>query len=220
MANKKKLLGNTANVELMSVEKIREGIKRVGSMGAEFASTLHAYCVQTLLHAEKHGDATLALELVETVRETTPGYVWAGLVKWFRTYSPIHFYVDVEGKNAVKLLKEGEQGFKPFTSGDADANPAGEDRQVTNRTSNPIEPMSIALIKKRLASLIKQAEKASEEGGRGFVGETPEQQEQSRQATLVFVKRLSMIADTITVKPEELVQTQAPKPEIKTEQAA
>lgn len=208
------LKGETAAIVLMEVADIRAHIKKVGDLGAEFASTLHMTATQTLLHAEKHGDCTLALELVETVKANVPGYVWQGLAAWFRKYSPIHFYVDEEGKNAVKLLKEGEQGYKPFNSSEADENPAGESRDVKNRTDREIEPMSIALIKKRIASLIKQAEKAGEEGGRGFVGETDEQKEQARQATLVFIKRLSMIADTITTTPEVVApKADAPKAE-------
>jgi hypothetical protein len=213
MTNAKNALkGEAGSIVLMAAAEIRASIKKVGDLGAEFASTLHMTAVQTLLHAEKHGDATLALELVLSVKDNVPGYVWQGLVAWFRKYSPIHFYVDEQGQHAVRLLKEGEKGYKPFNSSEADENPAGEQREVKKITDREIEPMSIALIKKRIASLIKQAEKASEEGGRGFVGETPEQQEQARKTTLVFIKRLSIIADTLTVEPE-VVADNKPKQE-------
>lgn len=196
------LKGEAAAIVLMSVADIRASIKKVGDLGAEFASTLHMTATQTLLHAEKHGDCTLALELVESVKENVPGYVWQGLAAWFRKYSPIQFYVDDEGKNAVRLLKEGEPGFKPFDANAADENPAGEDQAVKKRTDTKIEPFSIKLAKKRIQSLLSQAEKADKDGGRGFEGDTPEAQAKTRHDTIVFLKRVSLMIENIKVIDE------------------
>lgn len=213
---KNALKGEAGAIVLMAAAEIRASIKKVGDLGAEFASTLHMTGVQTLLHAEKHGDCTLALELVLSVKDNVPGYVWQGLVSWFRKYSPIHFYVDDAGKNAVRLLKADEKGYKPFNSADADANPAAEDQAVKKRTDTKIEPFSIKLAKKRIQSLLSQAEKADKDGGRGFEGDTPEAQAKTRHDTIVFLKRVSLMIENIKVideAPAAPAPAEAPKQE-------
>ena len=154
-------------MKLLEVAAIRSMIVSVGTKGKEFADLIHQTAVQTLLHAKEHGDATLADELVKSVKENLPGYVWQGLVKWYRTNSPIFW--DAEGK--VRLLKPDEKGYKAFDPETAEAKPAANDSAVTARTDKPIEPFSIKLVKSRVFGMVKQLEKAQEEGGRGVVGD-------------------------------------------------
>lgn len=185
------------NVKLMAADKIRKLIGTVGTLGGKFADAVHITGVQCILHAQKHGDATLADELVKTVRSSTPGYVWQGLVLWFRANSPITW--DAEGK--VSLLKEGDKGYKPFDPAKADAEPAAKAKEVTARTDRPIEPMSIAFIKGRIKSMVQQVEKAGKDGGRGFAGKTPEEQAQTEASTKAWIKRVAMVVDTIDGRP-------------------
>lgn len=175
---------------LLATAAIKANIELCGKKGAEFALLVHETAVQTVLHAQQHGDCTLADDLVKTIRESTPGYVWQGLVKWYRTYSPIAW--DAEGK--VYLLKPDEKGYKPFDPESAEAKPAANDASVTARTDTRIEPFSIGLIKKRIVGMKAQLEKATAEGGRGIVGD---------KATIeTFLNAVIAFGDKVAVMPD------------------
>lgn len=178
-------------MKLLTSEKIKEAIQNIGKKGKALADLIHGTAVQTIMHAQKHGDATLADELVQTLRGSMPGYVWQGLVLWYRKNSPIAW--DAEG--LVYLLKADEKGYKPFNPEEADAHPAAEAREVSARTDTKIEPFSIALIKKRIAGMATQLEKAQADGGRGVVGDP---------ATIkLFINSVVAFADKVSVVETE-----------------
>lgn len=195
-------------MKLLEVAAIRLMIVSVGTKGKEFAQLIHETAVQTLLHAKEHGDATLADELVKSVKENLPGYVWQGLVKWYRTNSPIFW--DAEGK--VRLLKPEEKGYKAFDPETAEAKPAASDSAVKNRTDKPIEPFSIKLVKSRVFGMVKQLDKAQEQGGRGVVGDAA----QIRS----FLTQTIAFMDKVQVIEPKAAQPEAPKDEVVTEKAA
>lgn len=200
---------------LMSKKDIVVIINKVGSLGAEFASTLHLAAVQCILHAETHRDCTLADKLVKTVRETTPGYVWQGLVTWFKRNSPIAW--DAEGK--PYLLKEGEPGYKPFDVQNADAHPAGEQKEVKGRTDRPIQPMSVALLKSYIKGLNKRIENAEKEGGVGFFGQTPEEKAVTKSQCKTFLDNVVSTMDRISFLPVESGKVEAETESLKSEPA-
>lgn len=174
-------------MKLLTSEKIKEAIGNIGKKGAALAALIHSTAVQTILHAQKHGDATLADELVKTLRDTMPGYVWQGLVLWYRKNSPIAW----DEKGNVYVLKADEKGYKPYNPEQAEANPAAAAKEVTARTDTKIEPFSIALIKKRIAGMVTQLEKAQADGGRGVVGDP---------ATIkLFINSVVAFADKVSV---------------------
>lgn len=161
----------TSTAKLLSKSKIDALISDAVKTTAKGLALIHVAAVQCMLHAEKHGDVTLAARLVQEVKDNCKGVVVAGLNKWFKDHSPIKLATDEDGKVVGSLLKEGEPGYKPFASGEAETHVAMEAREVTARTDRPIEPFSIALVKQRIASLKPQLKKATEEGGRGIVGD-------------------------------------------------
>lgn len=170
---------------LLAAAAISAMIGQVGVKGKELSSLIHDTAVQTVLHAEQHGDATLAHNLVMTVKDNMPGYVWQGLVKWYRTYSPIAW----DAKGEVYLLKEGQQGYKPFASEEAASKPAANDAAVKNRTDREIEPFSIGMMKKQIGRWQGQLDKALKEDGRGVIGDA--------ESIKTFINGVKTFADKI-----------------------
>lgn len=181
--------------KLLPAAKIVAMIADVGKKGAVFAKLIHDTAVQTVMHAEQHGDITLADNLIQTLRKTTPGYVWQGLVLWYGKFSPIRW--DKDGK--VQLLRKDDKGYKPFDVAEATAKPAAEAREVQNRTNRPIEPMSIAMIKGFMARKLTEIDKAVQAGGRGVKGDP--------DTLRVFVKSTLAFMDKVAVIEEKVIPT-------------
>ena len=172
---------------LLAAAAITAMIGQCGTKGKELADLIHQTAVQTVLHAAEHGDATLADNLVKTLRDNMPGYVWQGLVAWYKKYTPIAW----DAKGGVYLLKEGQQGYKPFAAEEAEANPAAEDKAVKSRTDREIAPFSIALMKAQIKRWPAQLEKALKEDGRGVLGDA--------DAIKSFITSVNSFADKIAV---------------------
>ncbi len=146
---------------------------------------------QCILHAEKHGDVTLAQRLMQEVKDNCKGVVGAGFRQWFEKYSPIAIIVDDKGNVKAKLLKEDEPGYKPFDTAKAIEAPALEAKEVTQRSNQKIEPFSIAMVKQRIKGMLSQVDKATAEGGRGVIG--------NPDTIKTFINGILVAADKIEV---------------------
>ena len=183
-------------VKLLYAAKIGDLINRAVNKTSKGLALIHDAAVQTMLHAKKTGDVTLAARLMQEFKDNCKGVVVAGLAEWFKANSPIKLTVE-EGQVKGKLLKKGEPGYKDFDTVKAEAEPAMESKAVAGRTDRPIEPMSLAMLKGRLKGLADQVEKAASEGGRGFDGPTPEMQAAQARICRTFVENLVVLADKI-----------------------
>lgn len=151
----------TTTVKLMSASNVRKSIDANTRMIAVGLVGLHADMVQCMLHAEKHGDITLAQYLMQQVRDNCKGVVVAGIAQWFAKFSPIKL-TSKDGVVQAELLKEGDKGFKPFNSGEAETTPAMESREVTDRANRPIVKPTISYFKGRIAGFAKQVDNYNE----------------------------------------------------------
>jgi hypothetical protein len=184
--------------KLLSKDKINTLIDRAVSHTAKGLKMLQEAATQCLLHAEKHHDVTLIARFEQEVKANCKGVVVAGFRKWFEDRGPIKLSVDDKGAISARELKEGEPGFKKYdTTKESLDKPAMEAREVTNRSNRPIEPMSPGLIKSRIKGFVDQIEKASQDGGRGFTGETQKDKDATKQACLNLVNKTLLIMDNV-----------------------
>lgn len=148
-------------VKLLSAGKISLLITKAISAASAALSLIHEAAVQCMLHAEKHGDVTLAQRLVQEVKDNCPGIVVAGLNEWYREYSPINLTME-NGQVKAKLLKEGEKGYKAFNSAEAAEKKALNTAEVKSRAERPITKPTIAFFKQRIQGFAKQVERYQE----------------------------------------------------------
>lgn len=151
----------TSSVKIQPAAKVRASIDHNTKMIATGLVGLHADMVQCMMHAEKHGDITLATYLMQSVKDNCKGVVVAGIAQWFSKFSPIRL-TSKEGIVSAELLKEGDKGYKPFNSGEAETTPALESREVTDRANRPIVKPTIAYFKSRIAGFAKQVDNYNE----------------------------------------------------------
>lgn len=90
-------------------DKIRKGL-----LGLD--QSIHANAVQCLMHAEKHGDASLFTRLLTEIIDAKTGYRRQGLVNWMRKFSPMELKgskIDLSGI----MTEEGKASLiKQFTT--------------------------------------------------------------------------------------------------------
>jgi hypothetical protein len=181
---------------LLSAVNIGKLIDKAVKTTKQGLELIHQAEIQCLAHAEKHGDTTLLTRLVTEVRDNCKGVVVAGLNKHIQDNSPIRLSVDPETKEVkAKILKEGDPGFKPFDIQTAEATPAMEAREVTDRTNREIRPMSIAELKGMMKRIAERAVKSEK-----FLGETEEAQALEKSRVEAYSKRLVLMMDNISIE--------------------
>lgn len=87
--------------KLLDSESIKKQIGSVGKAGARLVAAIQTVAVQVLAHAVKHGDVTLARELVAAV----PGKFRASLVAWMEVNGPFAFDKETKTLNFYKDCK-------------------------------------------------------------------------------------------------------------------
>jgi len=77
-------------------------------------TAVHDAAVQSVAHAEKHGDWTLVKTLMLGLKNS--GYRYQGVRIWIEGFSPLRFPADrnAEGGFTIKVLKAGDDGFTPY----------------------------------------------------------------------------------------------------------
>ena len=70
--------------KLLDTESIKKQIIGIGRAGARLVAAIQTAGLQVVAHAVKHGDITLAQNLVTSV----PGKFRASLVAWLESYGP------------------------------------------------------------------------------------------------------------------------------------
>lgn len=187
----------TTKVKLMSAGTVRKSIDANTRMIAVGLVGLHADMVQCMLHAEKHGDITLAQYLMQSVKDNCKGVVVAGIAQWFAKFSPIKL-TSKEGVVSAELLKEGDKGFKAFNSAEAETTPALESKEVTDRANRPIVKPTIAYFKSRIAGFAKQVDNYNEKA------DIQEKLNADEVATLkTWLASVSEFGNKVTVLKEE-----------------
>lgn len=149
-----------------SVTDIRADIEKLVTADASMDTHVHNLAVETLAHAQEHGDFTLFAQLVGDVK--TAGGVTYGrgvrsrrlaLIEWAIKFSPIR----VNGDGVMGLLPPTSKVFVPFNVADADSNPfwslkAEADRRATNK------PFGIDQMLARIGGFTRAIDKACETG--------------------------------------------------------
>lgn len=160
------------SLKLLPPTKIRALEEKTLTAGATFVDGVKTVTLQWVMHAEKHGDHTPLRRWFQNLHEQTEGFVTAALYKWVRDHSPIVLSLGSNGQVDSKVLKEGETGYRPYNTGDMEAERETilKTEEVKNRTNRPIEEMSIKMLKRRILGFKRQLEKAQEQGGRGVIG--------------------------------------------------
>lgn len=186
----------TVKFVLLSASNIGKLIDKAVKTTKQGLELIHQAEIQCLAHAEKHGDTTLLTRLVTEVRDNCKGVVVAGLNKHIQDNSPIKLSVDPETKEVkAKLLKEGDPGYKPFDIQTAEATPAMDAREVTDRTNREIRPMSIAELKAMMKRIAERAVKSER-----FIGDTEEDQAVEKRRVEAYGKRLVLLMDSISIE--------------------
>lgn len=188
-------------MKLMTTAKITALITKAVATTQLGLVMIHTAAVQTMMHAEEHGDVTLCARLMQEVKDNCKGVVVAGLADWFKKYSPVKLIVE-EGKVKGTMLKPGEPGYKAFNVQEAEANPAMESKEVGDRANRPIEPFSIALVKKMIRGFESKLDKAIKEGNREIVGDP--------ELIRTFIKGVVKAADKVEVLKPKTTTTEAP----------
>lgn len=104
---------NGKSAAMQAVSRLLLSAKTFMQSMAEFEKDIQSALVKTLEHCEIHGDAMPADRLVKGLRELNhPAMTKFSdeCVAWFRINSPIRW----NAKGDVRVLKEGEEGYKPF----------------------------------------------------------------------------------------------------------
>jgi hypothetical protein len=151
----------TSSVKLLPAGTVRKNIDSHTGQIALGLAGLHDDMVQCMKHAELHGDITLAQYLMQSVRDRCKGVVVAGIAQWFGKFSPIKL-TSKDGVVSAQLLKDGEKGYKGFKSAEAEATPAMESKEVTDRSTRPIVKPTIAYFKSRISGFAKQVDNYNE----------------------------------------------------------
>lgn len=108
----------------MNEKKIDAAIAAVKASGAAFNSLVHDTAVAILEHAQKTGDCTRALALVEAMPKSTKR---GAVIGWFADYSPIGMNVK---ERKVRFHKPEAKAYRPFDVKKAKANPWFERDEV------------------------------------------------------------------------------------------
>lgn len=177
---------NTSTVKELPAKTVRANIDAHCSQIALGLAGLHADMVQCMLHAEKHGDITLAEHLMQSVKDKCKGVVVAGVAQWFDKFSPVKL-TSTDGVVKAELLKEGDKGYKPFQSAEAEATPAMESKEVGARANRPITKPTIGYFKKRIAGFINQVD--------NFNKEAPENERMTDQEVKITKLWLNSVSD-------------------------
>ena len=107
-----------------TLKKIDAGIAQVKASGAAFNALVHTVACAILVHAQKTGDCTRALALVEAMPKSTKR---AAVIGWFADYSPIGMNVK---ERKVRFHKPEAKLYRPFDVAKAKANPWFERDEV------------------------------------------------------------------------------------------
>jgi hypothetical protein len=120
------LKSNAKNASVIAlIEKALKGARSMVQSIEQLEPHIAAAELACLTHAEAHGDAMPADRLVKGLIACNHPATTAlsqEVVGWFRTFSPVRW--DMKGK--VSVLKEGQEGYKPFEAEKAEATPFNE----------------------------------------------------------------------------------------------
>jgi len=138
-------------ITLQTAKVINKAITSIVARSTKLDGDIHATAIQTMMHAEKHGDCTLASRLVNTLGKSIRS---KALIHWFETFSPLRrsrksgeFELV---KNKAKRTWHCAKAFDiPFYD-----------------LSNEKEPVKVSYdsVKKLIESIAKRVDKAEDEG--------------------------------------------------------
>lgn len=147
---------------------------------------IHDAAVQTMAHAERHGDCTLADRLVKGLGRSIRVQ---GLRVWYAENSPIRW----NGDNKVGMLKTTDRTYKPFNIDQANAVPFYALGAAEERTAKPLDTMAIL---KLIHGLKGRVEKAVTDGR--FEGDSAK--------ALGLVEAVGAYADGLVAKDPAIIR--------------
>lgn len=169
------------NVTLAALKKQIEIVilaaKTLVQSSGEFEKKLHEAARNCVFHAHDHGDAMPALHLLEGLpnHEVIRGFR-GEVMAYIKAVSPIHFYIGKDGGNAVRLLKQGETGFKPFNLEEAEtpfyerkATKDAREAAFQAATKSLTNPLGLKDLRARIFGLRKTFEAAQEKDRNGNI---------------------------------------------------
>ena len=196
---------NVNEVKMLPRKQVVALIDRSVKTTAKGLELIHEASVQCILHAEKHGDVTLAQKLMQDVKDNCKGVVVAGLAKWFQDYSPVRLTSE-NGEVKASLLKAGEKGYKAFDTKAASENVAMEAPEVKNRAERPITKPTIAFFKQRISGFAKQVDR--------FQETAPEDQKMTQaevNTIKLWLNSVTEFGNKVTVMEEKPAEKLAPQ---------
>jgi len=144
-------------VSIITKDAVKAAITSIQNRGKRFDKDVHKAAVQCMLHAEKHGDFTLADALYEAMPKSSRA---KSLVKWFEHFAPmLHQKSTAEGmKGKLVFKKNKHKGAPKFDAEAANKTPFYD--KFAEAVPVLVDDESV---EKRIQSLIKFIEKAVEE---------------------------------------------------------
>jgi hypothetical protein len=139
----------------MNLKKIDANIALVRVNGNAFNVLVHETIIGILEHAQKSGDCTRALTLVEAMPKSTKR---GAVINTFADYSPIGMNLK---ERKVRFHKPDAKAYKPFDIKGAKANPWYE-REEVNKEDLPDTTLEQA--QKYIFSLASKLQKRVDEG--------------------------------------------------------
>lgn len=224
MAQKTPKTFNTAETKtkLLSANSIVKGMT-AAVVGVKTAlEELHKWRVQTLLHAQKHGDYTLLERLTQDVMVNCPMIdmnAWRG---WIEDHSPYRVGLklgpdgkpvkDPETNRAIvemgkktkadgSEIKEGEAGYVPFQTEVAETKTLESDTRAMARGQRDLEPINVAWFKGQIARLKKQWETAQTEGNRPIGTKDPNDESKVIPMSELGKKQITRWLDQLSNTP-------------------
>ncbi len=139
----------------MNLKTIDSNIGLILKSGAELNDLIQNTAVGILLHAEKHGDCTRALKLVQAMPKSFRRNL---LIGWFATYSPIGMNVTT-GK--CGLHREGSKLYNPYDVKQAAITPWYNQPQTA---AEDLVDTTVADVKEATSRLAKRYQKKLDAG--------------------------------------------------------
>lgn len=133
---------------LLQTNDIKTAIKWIKTTGKKFDNKVHETAVQTIMHAQQHGDVTLVQSLLNAMPKSGRA---EALAHWVREFTPLTV-LGKAGNFSVKLSKKSVREYK---IDDAEATPFYEltaDMVVTAYT--------LQTMHKQLATILRKGNEA------------------------------------------------------------
>ena len=177
------------------IDTVLLGAKTLIQSSDQWQKQLHDAVYGCVLHAHDHGDCMPALRLLEGLpnHEVIRGFR-GEIMSYIRSVSPISFYIGKDGANRVRLLKDGEPGYRAFDLEEAQK-PFYERETVKKAreaafqaASKTLQPLTLKDIRSRIFGVRRTFESAFEKDKNGNIRGVAEGEQAAIKRVLASVE--------------------------------